>query len=87
MEIKRKIYTQILEWKKSCSGTKALLIEGARRIGKSTVAEEIGKNEYKSYVVIDFNEASKKILSSFDDLTNLDIFFQTISLEYNKRLY
>ncbi len=87
MEIKRKIYGKILEWKQSCNGKKALLIEGARRIGKSTVAEEIGRNEYKSYVNIDFNKASKKILDSFDDMTNLDIFFQTISLEYNVRLY
>ena len=87
MEIKRKIYDKILQWKKECNGKKALLIEGARRIGKSTVAEEIGKNEYKSYVNIDFNRASKKILESFDDMTNLDIFFQTISLECNVRLY
>lgn len=50
--IKRKIYQRIVDWKQSCNGTKALLIEGARRIGKSTVAEEIGKNEYKSYVII-----------------------------------
>ena len=87
MEIKRKIYDKILDWKHTCNGSKALLIEGARRIGKSTVAEEIGKNEYRSYVNIDFNKASRKILDSFDDLTNLDIFFQTISLEYNVRLY
>lgn len=87
MEIRRKIYDKILEWKQTCHGSKALLIEGARRIGKSTVAEEIGKNEYKSYVIIDFNRASKKILDSFDDMTNLDIFFQTISLEYNVRLH
>lgn len=87
MEIKRKIYDKILEWKCSCNGKKALLIEGARRIGKSTIAEEFGKNEYKSYIIIDFNNASRKILESFDDLTNLDIFFQTISLEYNVRLY
>lgn len=87
MEIKRKIYAKMLDWKRTCDGKKALLIEGARRIGKSTVAEEMGKNEYKSYILIDFNKASKKILDSFDDLTNLDIFFQTLSLEYNKRLY
>ncbi len=87
MKIKRKIYNKILDWKQSCHGKKALLIEGARRIGKSTVAEEVGKNEYKTYVLIDFNKAGKKILESFDDMTNLDIFFQTISLEYNVRLY
>ena len=87
MKIKRKIYDKILDWKQNCHGEKALLIEGARRIGKSTVAEEIGKNEYKSYVLIDFNRASRKILSIFDDMTNMDIFFQTISLEYNVRLY
>lgn len=87
MKIKRKIYEKLIDWKTSANGTKALLIEGARRIGKSTVAEELGKNEYKSYIMIDFNKASKKVLDSFDDLINLDIFFQTLSLEYNKRLY
>ena len=87
MKIKRKIYEKLIEWKNSSNGTKALLIEGARRIGKSTITEELGKNEYKSYIMIDFNKASKKILDSFDNLVNLDIFFQTLSLEYNKRLY
>lgn len=87
MKIRRKIYGKLIEWKNSSKGTKALLIEGARRIGKSTIAEELGKNEYKSYIMIDFNKASKKVLDSFDDLVNLDIFFQTLSLEYNKRLY
>ena len=87
MKIKRKIYEKLIEWKNSSNGKKALLIEGARRIGKSTIAEELGKNEYKSYIMIDFNKASKKILESFDDLGNLDVFFQTLSLEYNKRLY
>ena len=87
MKIKRKIHEKLIEWKNSSNGTKALLIEGARRIGKSTITEELGKNEYKSYIMIDFNKASKKILESFDDLGNLDVFFQTLSLEYNKRLY
>ena len=85
--IKRKIYDKILDWKETTKGSKALLIEGARRIGKSTVAEEIGKNEYKSYILIDFNKASKKIFDLFDNLNELDVFFQTISLEYNTRLY
>lgn len=87
MEIKRKIYAKIVEWKETSKGTKSLLIEGARRIGKSTVAEEIGKKEYKSYILVDFNNATSKILAAFDNLSNLDIFFQTLSLEYNKRLY
>jgi len=56
MEIDRKIYKRIVEWKKKNNGSKALLIEGARRIGKSTVVEEIGKNEYKSYLLIDFKD-------------------------------
>lgn len=87
MEIKRKIYDKIVEWKNQANGTKALLIEGARRIGKSTVAQEIGKNEYDSYIIIDFNKTSKVVKDAFDNLNNLDIFFQTLSLEYNTRLY
>ena len=87
MEIERKIYKKLCEWKNTAKGTKALLIEGARRIGKSTVAEEFGKREYKSYILIDFNQANKKIRGLFDDLTNLDVFFQSVSLEYNTRLY
>lgn len=87
MEIKRKIYKSLLDWKNSVNGTKALMIEGARRIGKSTVAEEFGRNEYKSYILIDFNSASKKVKSLFDEISNLDIFFQDLSLEYGIRLY
>jgi len=86
MKIKRKIYDKILEWKEQSNGSKALLIEGARRIGKSTIAEEIGKNEYSSYIIIDFNKASKRVKDAFDDLNNLDVFFQTLSLDYNVRL-
>lgn len=85
--IERKIYKKILDWKQTTKGTKALLIEGARRIGKSTIAKEFGKKEYKSYILIDFNKASKKIIEMFDDINQLDIFFQTIMLEYNTRLY
>ena len=87
MEIKRKIYNKIVQWKNQSGGNRALLVEGARRIGKSTVVEEIGRNEYESYILLDFNKASKKIRDAFDDLNNLDIFFQTLSLEYNVRLY
>lgn len=87
MEIKRKIYSKLLKWKQETNGSKALLIEGARRIGKSTVAEEFGRNEYKSYVLIDFNKASKTIIKAFDNLNDLDTFFQIISLEMNVRLF
>lgn len=73
MEIKRDIYDQILNWKNSTNGKKALLIEGARRIGKSTIVEKFGKSEYKSYIMIDFNKASKKVINLFDDMNNLDI--------------
>lgn len=87
MLIKREIYHKILNWKKQCNGEKALLIEGARRTGKSTIVEQFAKNEYKSYIFVDFSKASKRIKDCFDDLTNLDVFFQTMSLEYNTRLY
>ena len=87
MKIQREIYQEILNWKNECNGSKALLIEGVRRIGKSTIVEEIGKNEYKTYILIDFNIASKNIKNAFDDLNDLDVFFQKLSLEYNKKLY
>ena len=87
MEISRKIYCKILDWKNETNGNKALLVEGARRIGKSTVVEEFAKKEYKSYILIDFNKAKKKVKDSFNDIDSLDVFFQTLSLEYNTRLY
>ncbi len=87
MEIQRDIYDRIVDWKIHTEGQKALMIEGARRIGKSTVAEEIGRREYQSYILIDFNKASKKVRDAFSDINDLDVFFQTIMLEYNKKLY
>ena len=87
MEIKRKIYQKLLKWKEETNGSKALFLEGARRIGKSTIAKKFAQNEYDSFVLIDFNNVSKKIKDNFDNLNNLDLFFQTISLEYNTKLY
>ena len=58
---KRKIYNQMLHWKQESNGKTALLIEGARRIGKSTIVEEFAKNEYESYLLIDFNRAPESI--------------------------
>ena len=60
MEIKRKIYQKLLKWKEETNGTKALLLEGARRIGKSTIAKKFAQNEYDSFILIDFNNVSKK---------------------------
>lgn len=85
---KRKIYDKMLEWKKESAGEKALLIEGARRIGKSTISEEFGKNEYKSYIIVDFNDASNVVKDAFDKyLNDLDTFFLILSTEYNTTLY
>ena len=72
---KRKIYNQMVEWKRNSKGSTALLVEGARRIGKSTIVEEFAKNEYQSYILIDFNEASKEVKALFDDLMNMDFIF------------
>lgn len=88
MIFKRKIYDKLLKWKNEAKGTKAMLIEGARRIGKSTIAEEFGKNNYKSYVLIDFSKASPSIKDGFNNFLNdLDSLFMIISLEYSVTLY
>lgn len=65
MILKRKIYKKLLEWKNECQGKKALLIEGARRIGKSTICEEFGKNEYESYIIHPRNLIVKMELYAF----------------------
>ena len=58
---KRKLYDRLLEWKRVQNGKSAILIEGARRVGKSTLVEQFAKNEYESYILIDFNEASDEV--------------------------
>ncbi len=87
MEIKRKIYNKMLAWKTECNGSKALFLEGARRIGKSTIAQKFAQNEYASFILLDFNNVSKKIKDNFNNLNNLNLFYQTLSLEYNVKLY
>ena len=72
---KRKIYDNLFEWKNESDGHTAVLIEGARRIGKSTVAEEFAKNEYESYILIDFSIASKATIELFEDVSDLDYLF------------
>lgn len=83
---KRKIYDRLLEWKRESDGKTALLIEGARRIGKSTVAEEFGKNEYETYILVDFSTASKTVRELFDDVSDLDYIFLQLQLQYKTDL-
>ena len=84
----RKIYKKLLMWKKESSEEKALLIEGARRIGKSIITKEFGKREYKSYILIDFNDVSYVVKDAFEKyLNDLDTFFLILSTEYNTTLY
>lgn len=80
---KRKIYDRILQWKQESNGETALMIQGARRIGKSTIVEEFAKREYSSYIIIDFNKVSSTIKSLFDDLMDLDFIFLQLQTTYN----
>lgn len=84
---KRKIYDEILEWKENRSDRYALLIKGARRVGKSTIAEEFAKKEFKSYILIDFAHTSKAIIDLFDDTYDLDFFFLQLQQLTGIRLY
>lgn len=83
---KRKLYSRLLRWKREENGRSAILIEGARRVGKSTIAREFGKNEYESYILIDFSKASKKIHDLFEDISNLDHLFMQLQFEYQVSL-
>ena len=65
----------VMEWKKLYSEKYAVLLEGARRVGKSTIAETFAKIEYRSYIMIDFSKTTRNILECFDDIGNLNIFF------------
>ena len=83
---KRKIYDKILDWKRTNNGQTALLIEGARRVGKSTIVEQFAKNEYKSYILIDFNKAGQEVKRLFDDLMDLDFVFLRLQQLYKTEL-
>ena len=77
----------MLQWKQEEQGQTALLIEGVRRVGKSTLAETFAKKEYRSYILIDFNKASKETKSLFDDLSSLDFIFLRLQAQYGVQLY
>ena len=86
--MKRKIEEKMLEWKKKSNGKTALLIDGARRVGKSFIAEEFARKNYKSYIFIDFNKAGDEIKELFDkDLNDLNSLFMLLSAAYNTKLY
>ena len=87
MMMKRKIYDSLVRWKQEKAGTTALLIEGARRIGKSYIAEEFARKEYDSYILIDFSKAPKRVKGWFDEyLEDIDTLLQNIQLHYKKQL-
>ncbi len=83
---KRKIYDTMLKWKRDYKGETALLLQGARRIGKSTIVEEFAKNEYQSYILIDFSNASAETVALFNDVSDLNYIFLRLQLIYNVKL-
>ncbi len=87
MYFKRKAYDKLLEWKNLYSDKYAVLLEGARRVGKSTIAENFAKNEYKSYIMIDFSKTTSNILECFDDIGNLNVFFLRLQAETGITLF
>lgn len=84
---KRKVYDTLLNWKKEEDGRTAALIQGARRVGKSTLAEEFAKKEYASYILIDFSLAPSTVLRLFDDLSDLNYLFLQLQLQYQVELF
>ncbi|MCH4148595.1 MAG: AAA family ATPase [Prevotella sp.] len=84
---KRKIYDRLLAWKQEENGESAILIQGPRRVGKSTIAEDFARREYKSYILIDFSKVSGEIKSLFDDLTDLNYIFLRLQTAYKVELH
>ena len=88
MYMKRKIYNKLLDWKNQWRGKTAILIDGARRVGKSYIALEFAKNEYRSHLLIDFNNTSPQIIELFErNLSDLDVFFRNLRLLTGVKLY
>lgn len=84
---KRKLYNTMLKWKSERNGDTALLVQGARRVGKSTIAEEFARNEYKSYILIDFSKVSKEVSDLFNDISDLNYLFIRLQFIYQIPLY
>lgn len=83
---RRKIYDKLLAWKEREDGKTALLVQGARRIGKSTIVEEFARNEYDSYILIDFSTCSKEVKNLFNDISDLNYIFLRLQLIYSVNL-
>ena len=87
MYFERKVYKKLTEWKAEYADKYAVLLEGARRVGKSTIAEHFAQNEYKSYILIDFSKTTDTIRDCFEDIGNLNIFFLRLQAETGITLY
>ncbi len=87
MAYKRKLYDEMLHWKANLAGRYALLIKGARRVGKSTLVEEFARREYKSYILIDFSQTSKEIDELFENMLDLNYFFFRLQNLFHVQLY
>ena len=83
---RRKIYAQMQEWKQTKDGSTALLIKGARRVGKSTIAEEFAKHEYKSYIIVDFADAPAALWEAVENISDRNNFFLQLQFIYGVRL-
>ena len=84
---RRKIYDKLVQWKQESNGKTALLIEGARRVGKSTIVEAFARNEYESYILIDFAKAAKTVRELFEDVSDLNYLFLQLQLQYKVDLH
>ncbi len=87
MCFKRKAYTKLLEWKEKYAEKYAVLLEGARRVGKSTIAKQFAQNEYKSFILIDFSKTTDNVRDCFNDIGNLNMFFLRLQAETGVTLY
>lgn len=90
MKIRRKAYQELLEWKNSSGTSKAILVKGARRVGKSYLVEEFARNEYRSYIMVDFSSVipgTFKVFQEYGNRAKLDEFFNQLSVLYGKALY
>ena len=87
MYFKRKAYEELLRWKENYADHYAVLLEGARRVGKSTIAERFAAKEYRSYILVDFSMASKEEIACFDDISDLNLFFLRLQAVKGVDLY